>query len=70
MVPAEYEEVLGIFDLVCKQKADGLKRLFTSVDIISQEEVICFWWKAAVLEKTEEVIILTMNVTADLIYQT
>lgn len=36
VVPAENEEVLRIFDLVGEQQADGLERLFATIDIIPE----------------------------------
>lgn len=66
MVASQNEEVLWILDLVCEQQADGLERLFASVYIIAKEEVICFWWKAAIFEETQQIVVLAVNVTADL----
>lgn len=66
VVAAQDEKVLWIFDLVREQQADCLERLFASVYIIAKEEVVCFRWKAAIFEETQQIIVLTMNVTADL----
>ena len=35
VVAAENEEVLGVLDLVCKQKAYRLERLFATVDVVA-----------------------------------
>jgi hypothetical protein len=35
MVTAEDEEVFRVFDFICEEKADGLERLLTSVDVIA-----------------------------------
>jgi hypothetical protein len=40
--------------------------LLASVDVITKEEVIRLGRKAAVLEQAEEIIVLAVNVTADL----
>ena len=37
VVATEDEEVFRVFDLVCKEQADGLKRLLASVDVITKE---------------------------------
>lgn len=66
MVTSQNKEVLGVLDLVRKQKADSLKRLLATVDIVTEEEVICFWREAAVFKQTQEIVILAMNVAADL----
>jgi hypothetical protein len=35
VVAAENEEVLGVLDFVCKQKAYRLERLFATVDVVA-----------------------------------
>jgi hypothetical protein len=37
MIPSEEEKVFWIFDLVSKQKADGLKRLLATVHIVTEK---------------------------------
>lgn len=66
MIATENEEVLRIFDFVCKKQANRLQRLFATVNVIAEKEVIGFWRKAAVFEQTKEVVILSMDITADL----
>ena len=66
VVTAENEEVLGVLDLVCQQKADGLERLLATVDVVTEEEVVGLRRESTVLEETEEVVVLAVNVTADL----
>jgi len=66
MVATQDEEILGVFDLVGKEEANGLERLLASVDIVPEEEIVCLRGEATILEQTEEVIILTMNVTTNL----
>lgn len=66
VVATENEEILGIFDLVCQEKADGLEGLLAAVHVVAKEEVVCFRREASVLEQAEKIVILAMNVTADL----
>jgi hypothetical protein len=66
MVAAKDEEVFRVFDLVRKKQADGLKRLFASIDIITEEQVVCLWRESAIFEQTKEVIVLAVNVAANL----
>ena len=66
VVAAQDEEVLGVLDLVGQEKADGLEGLLATVDIVTEEEVVGLRWEATVLEETEEVVVLAVNVTADL----
>jgi hypothetical protein len=63
MVPSQDEEVFRVFDLVREEQTDRLEGLFTSVYVVAKEKVICFWREAAVFEESEEVVILTVNVT-------
>nr|POE77548.1 hypothetical protein CFP56_09195 [Quercus suber] len=67
MIAAENEEILGIFDLVCQQQADGFQRLLAAVDVITKKEIVGLWGEATVLEQTEEIVILAVNVTTDLV---
>ena len=67
MVAAEDEEVLGVFDLVCKEEADGLERLLATVYVVAEEQVVGFGWETAILEQTEQVVVLAVDVTADLV---
>ena len=66
MVATQHEEVLWIFDLVREEQADRLEGLLATVDVVSEKEVIRFWWEAAVLEQAQEVVVLSVDITADL----
>jgi hypothetical protein len=66
VVAAKDEEVLGVLDLVGQEKADGLEGLLATVDVVTEEEVVGLRWESTVLEETEEVVVLAVNVTADL----
>jgi len=66
MVSAKQEEVLRELDLVSEQEDDCLQALLSTVDVVTQEEVVAFWWKAAILKKAEQVMVLAVDVTADL----
>lgn len=62
MVAAEYEKVLGILDFVRHEKTYGLEGLLAAVDVVAKEEIVRLGWEATVFEKSEEVIILAVNV--------
>jgi hypothetical protein len=66
VVAAQDEEVFGILDLVRQEKADGLERLLSTVDVVTEEKVVCLGWESTVLEEAQEVVVLAVNVTADL----
>lgn len=63
VVPAQQEEVLRVLDLVCQQEADGLQRLFTSIHVVAQKQVVCLWRKTTVLKEPQKVCVLPVNVT-------
>lgn len=52
VISTQEEKVLGILDLVRQQKTNGFQRLFSSIHVIAQKQVIGFGWKTAVLEQT------------------
>lgn len=66
MVAAQNEEVLRILDLVGQEQTDGLEGLLATVDIIAEEKVVGFRRESTVFEKTQEIVVLTVDVTADL----
>lgn len=66
VVTAEDEEVLGVLDLVGKKQADGFERLLAAVDVVTKEEVVGLRRETAVFEKTQKVVVLAVNVTANL----
>ena len=63
VVTSEQEEVLWILDLVGEEKADGFETLFTSINIITEEQVIGLWRETAILEQSQEIVVLTVNIT-------
>lgn len=66
VVTAKDEEVLGVLDLVRQQKADSLEGLLATVDVVTKEEVVGLGRESTVLEEAEKVVVLAVNVTADL----
>jgi len=66
VVAPQQEEVLRVLDLIGQQQADGLQRLLAPIHIVAQEEIVRFWWIAAVLEETQQIVVLAMDVAADL----
>lgn len=63
MVSAENEKVLGVFNLVGEEKADGFEGLFAPIDIVTQEEVVGLWREATVFKQSQQIIILAVNIT-------
>lgn len=65
VVAPEQKEVFGVFDFVCQKQADGLQRLFPSVHVVSQEQVVCLGGEAAVLKEPQQVCVLSVDVTCE-----
>ena len=66
MISSQDEEVFWILDLVGQEQADSLQRLLATIDVVSEEEVVCFWWEATVLEQSKQIIVLPVNVATNL----
>lgn len=65
MIAAQQEEVLWIFDFVRQQQANGLQRLFAAIDVVAQKQIVGLGREAAVLEQTQQVIVLTVDVACN-----
>ena len=63
MISTKDEKVFRVLDLVCEEKAYGFEGLLAPVDVVAEEEVVCFWWETPILEESQKVIVLTMDVT-------
>lgn len=66
VISTQYKKVFGVLDLIGEQERDHLKGLLATINIIAQEEVVGFGGEPAVLEETEQIVELTVDVTADL----
>ena len=66
VVAAKQEEVLWVSNLVAQKQQDSFETLLATVDVVTEEEVVGLWRETTVLEETEEVVVLAVNVTADL----
>lgn len=62
MVTTQQEEVLGVFDLVGEQQADGLQRLLAPVHVVAQEQVVAFRGEAPVFKEPQQVVVLPVDV--------
>lgn len=66
VVAAKNEEIFGILDLVGQEETNGLQRLFASINVIAEEEIVGFWGEAAVLKQSKEIVVLTVNISTNL----
>ena len=62
VIAAEQEEVLWVLDLVAEEEANRLDWLFTAVDVVTKEEIVCFRWEASIFEDSKEIVILSVHV--------
>jgi hypothetical protein len=66
VVSTQDEEVLGVLDLVGEEQADSLERLLATIDVVTEEEVVGLRREPTVFEQTQEIVVLAVNITADL----
>jgi len=38
--------------------------MLSSIDVVAQKQIITLWWEAAVLEKSNQIFILSVNISA------
>ena len=62
VVAPQNEEILRVFDLVREQQTDCLERLLPSIYVVAQKKVVGFWWKPAIFEETQQIVVLAMNI--------
>ena len=63
VVTSQQEEVFRVLDLITEKQCDSLDRLLATVDVVTEEQVVCLWWEASVFEETQQIVILAMHVT-------
>lgn len=66
VVSTQYEEIFGVLDLVRQQQTDRLETLLATVHVVAQKDVIGLGREAAVFKETQQIIVLSVDVTADL----
>lgn len=66
VVAAQNEEILGVLDLVCQEQANGFERLLATIHVVPKEEVVGFRGESTVFEQTKEIVVLSVDVTANL----
>ena len=73
MITPEQEEVLRVLDLISEHKRNTLNRLFSSINIIAEEQIILIARVATVFKELNQVgklavnvALITESITADL----
>jgi hypothetical protein len=63
VVAPQKEEVAGVLHLVRHQQAYGLQRKFAAVHVVPQEEIVGIGRVLAVVEKSQQVGVLSVDVS-------
>ena len=63
VVTTENEEVVRIFDFVSEKKTDSFETMLSTIDVVTQKEVVGLGREVSGFEKTEEIRILTVDIT-------
>lgn len=66
MIATEDKEIFGVFDLVREQEANGFQGLLSPINVIAEKQIVGFWRKPSVFEESEEIVILAMDISANL----
>ena len=63
VVTSKQEEVLRVLDFVAKKETDCFNGLLSTIDVVSQEEVIGLRGEATILKDAKQVVVLSMDIT-------
>ena len=66
VVATQDEEILWILDLVGKEQANGLEGLLATINVVTEKEVVSFRRESTVFKQTQKVVVLAVDITADL----
>lgn len=63
MVSSKNEEILRVFNFVANEKTEGFDSLLSSVNVVSQEEIVGCWRETKEREDSEQIVVLAVYVT-------
>lgn len=63
VVTSEEENLVGVADLEGEKQAYRLQALFPTINVVPEEEVAGRGWIASVLEQSEQVLVLSVDIT-------
>jgi hypothetical protein len=67
VVAPEHEEVFRVLELVSHAERHRFDRLFATVDVVAQEEVVGIWREPCKLKQPQHVVVLPMHVSNNLV---
>lgn len=50
MIPAEEEEIFGVFDFVGQEEADGFQTLFSTIDVVTKKQIVGIRWETTIFK--------------------
>jgi hypothetical protein len=65
VIASQKADLTGISDLECKKEAKSLNRLLSTVNVISKEQKFAVGRRACVVEESQKVVILAMNISSN-----
>ena len=65
MITSQQKHILRILYFQSQQQTHGLYTLMSPVNIVAEEKIVRFWRRASLLQKTEQIVILSVNVCSD-----
>lgn len=63
MVATEQEEILRVLYFIGQQEANCLEGLLATIDVVAEEQVVGIGRETTILEKSQKIIVLTMDIT-------
>jgi len=66
VVSTEDEKVLGVLDLVGQEQANSLQTLLSSIDVVTEKNVIGLGRESSVFKESQQIVVLSVDITADL----
>ena len=67
VVTSEQKEIFWELDLVSEQETNGLKRLFSPIDVVTKEEIVCIRRETTVLKQSQKVVVLSMHIALNVL---
>lgn len=62
VIAAQNEELIGVAYFEGQQQTDGFYGLFSTVDVVPQEQIVGAWWESTILEQPQQVVVLAVDI--------
>ena len=64
VVTPQQKKVFWVSDFISQKKSNCFNALSASIDIISKKKIIRVWWISAILEQSQQIVVLSMDISA------